>query len=124
MGVCVRACLIVDVYKKLSVCIYIYAYICVCDVWPPRQHSYSLTHSHTHTCARAHTHTHTHQVVLVGDHCQLGPVIMCKKAAEAGLSQSLFERLRLLGIKPIRLQVRAGMCSVNGRGCGFKNLRL
>jgi regulator of nonsense transcripts 1 len=39
------------------------------------------------------------QVILVGDHCQLGPVIMCKKAAEAGLSQSLFERLRLLGIK-------------------------
>lgn len=39
------------------------------------------------------------QVILVGDHCQLGPVIMCKKAGEAGLSQSLFERLRLLGIK-------------------------
>eukprot|EP00967_Tisochrysis_lutea_P042650 scaffold51331_cov21-Tisochrysis_lutea.AAC.1 len=46
------------------------------------------------------------KVVLVGDHCQLGPVIMCKKAAEAGLTQSLFERLRLLGIKPIRLQVQ------------------
>jgi len=49
------------------------------------------------------------QVVLVGDHCQLGPVIMCKKAAEAGLTQSLFERLRLLGIKPIRLQVQYRM---------------
>lgn len=45
------------------------------------------------------------QVVLVGDHCQLGPVIMCKKAARAGLAQSLFERLVLLGVKPIRLQV-------------------
>ncbi len=45
------------------------------------------------------------QVTLVGDHCQLGPVIMCKRAAEAGLCQSLFERLRLLGVKPIRLQV-------------------
>jgi len=33
------------------------------------------------------------QVILVGDHCQLGPVVMCKKAAGAGLSQSLFERL-------------------------------
>ncbi|XP_010518678.1 PREDICTED: regulator of nonsense transcripts 1 homolog isoform X2 [Tarenaya hassleriana] len=44
------------------------------------------------------------QVVLVGDHCQLGPVIMCKKAARAGLAQSLFERLVLLGVKPIRLQ--------------------
>jgi len=41
----------------------------------------------------------------VGDHCQLGPVIMCKKAARAGLAQSLFERLVLLGVKPIRLQV-------------------
>lgn len=46
------------------------------------------------------------QLVLVGDHCQLGPVIMCKKAAKAGLSQSLFERLVVLGIRPIRLQVR------------------
>jgi regulator of nonsense transcripts 1 len=45
------------------------------------------------------------QLVLVGDHCQLGPVIMCKKAARAGLAQSLFERLVLLGVKPIRLQV-------------------
>lgn len=33
------------------------------------------------------------QLILVGDHCQLGPVVMCKKAAKAGLSQSLFERL-------------------------------
>jgi regulator of nonsense transcripts 1 len=38
------------------------------------------------------------QVILVGDHCQLGPVIMCKKAAKAGLSRSLFERLVMLGI--------------------------
>jgi len=49
------------------------------------------------------------QVILVGDHCQLGPVIMCKKAAKAGLSQSLFERLVILGIKPIRLQVQYRM---------------
>ena len=49
------------------------------------------------------------QVVLVGDHCQLGPVIMCKKAAKAGLNQSLFERLVALGIKPIRLQVQYRM---------------
>jgi hypothetical protein len=45
------------------------------------------------------------QVVLVGDHCQLGPVIMNKKAAKTGLNQSLFERLIHLGVKPIRLQV-------------------
>nr|PNR29132.1 hypothetical protein PHYPA_027824 [Physcomitrium patens] len=49
------------------------------------------------------------QLVLVGDHCQLGPVIMCKKAARAGLAQSLFERLVLLGVKPIRLQVQYRM---------------
>ena len=49
------------------------------------------------------------QLVLVGDHCQLGPVIMCKKAAKAGLAQSLFERLVLVGVKPIRLQVQYRM---------------
>uniref|UniRef100_H3BXI3 ATP-dependent helicase RENT1 n=1 Tax=Tetraodon nigroviridis TaxID=99883 RepID=H3BXI3_TETNG len=37
------------------------------------------------------------------------PVVMCKKAAKAGLSQSLFERLVVLGIRPIRLQVQYRM---------------
>lgn len=49
------------------------------------------------------------QVILVGDHCQLGPVIMCKDASTAGLSQSLFERLVGLGTRPIRLQVQYRM---------------
>jgi regulator of nonsense transcripts 1 len=49
------------------------------------------------------------QVVLVGDHQQLGPVIMNKKAATAGLNQSLFERLVILGCSPIRLQVQYRM---------------
>ena len=49
------------------------------------------------------------QTILVGDHCQLGPVIMCKMAAKAGLNQSLFERLVSLGIRPIRLQVQYRM---------------
>ncbi|KAJ3102818.1 ATP-dependent helicase NAM7 [Phlyctochytrium planicorne] len=49
------------------------------------------------------------QAVLVGDHQQLGPVIMNKKAAKAGLSQSLFERLVILGNRPIRLQVQYRM---------------
>ncbi|KAI0989584.1 hypothetical protein GJ496_006647 [Pomphorhynchus laevis] len=49
------------------------------------------------------------QLILVGDHCQLGPVVMCKKAARAGLCQSLFERLVILGIRPIRLQVQYRM---------------
>lgn len=49
------------------------------------------------------------QVVMVGDHCQLGPVVMNKRAAKAGLSQSLFERLVLLGVTPCRLQVQYRM---------------
>ncbi|KAJ1513600.1 ATP-dependent helicase NAM7 [Coelomomyces lativittatus] len=49
------------------------------------------------------------QVVLVGDHQQLGPVVMNKKAAQAGLTQSLFERLVLLGLRPLRLQVQYRM---------------
>jgi regulator of nonsense transcripts 1 len=49
------------------------------------------------------------QVVLVGDHMQLGPVVICREAANAGLKQSLFERLVKLQIKPIRLQVQYRM---------------
>jgi len=49
------------------------------------------------------------QLVLVGDHCQLGPVVMCKKAAKAGLGQSLFERMVMLQLRPIRLQVQYRM---------------
>ncbi|CAD6186228.1 unnamed protein product [Caenorhabditis auriculariae] len=49
------------------------------------------------------------QLILVGDHCQLGPVILCKKAARAGLQQSLFERLVLLNNHPIRLEVQYRM---------------
>jgi regulator of nonsense transcripts 1 len=49
------------------------------------------------------------QAVLVGDHQQLGPVIMNKNAAKAGLQRSLFERLILLGLRPIRLQVQYRM---------------
>ncbi|RYY38618.1 hypothetical protein EON62_00325, partial [archaeon] len=49
------------------------------------------------------------QLVLVGDHCQLGPVVLNKAAAAAGFNQSLFERLIMLGIRPIRLQVQYRM---------------
>ena len=34
---------------------------------------------------------------------------MCKKASRAGLSQSLFERLVVLGIRPFRLEVQYRM---------------
>mmetsp|Transcript_4471 Transcript_4471/g.13558 ORF Transcript_4471/g.13558 Transcript_4471/m.13558 type:complete len:1016 (+) Transcript_4471:86-3133(+) len=49
------------------------------------------------------------QLVFVGDHCQLGPVITAKAAANAGLGQSLFERLVALGVRPIRLTVQYRM---------------
>lgn len=48
-------------------------------------------------------------VVMVGDHCQLGPVVMNKKAANAGLNQSLFDRLLSLGHRPFRLRVQYRM---------------
>ncbi|KAI8444585.1 hypothetical protein BY996DRAFT_6425635 [Phakopsora pachyrhizi] len=44
------------------------------------------------------------QVVMVGDNKQLGTTIMSKKAARAGLTQSMLERLILLGNRPIPLQ--------------------
>lgn len=49
------------------------------------------------------------QVILVGDHKQLGPVILDKKAGDAGLKQSLFERMVVLGHVPIRLEVQYRM---------------
>ena len=39
--------------------------------------------------------TRAQQVVLIGDHKQLRPIIKCQPAAELGLDQSLFERLHL-----------------------------
>lgn len=36
--------------------------------------------------------TKAEQVVLIGDHKQLRPIIMCKEAGELGLNTSLFER--------------------------------
>lgn len=49
------------------------------------------------------------QLILVGDHKQLGPVVMCKKAALAGYDRSLFERLVSLGNRPYRLNVQYRM---------------
>jgi len=45
----------------------------------------------------------TTKLILVGDHCQLGPVVLCKKAASAGLEASMVQRLVQLGVKPVRL---------------------
>lgn len=49
------------------------------------------------------------QVVLVGDHCQMGPVIICKPADAAGYGRSMFERLLQLGQRPHRLDVQYRM---------------
>jgi regulator of nonsense transcripts 1 len=49
------------------------------------------------------------QLILVGDHCQLPPVVICKRAKKAGLSHSLFERLVQIGMRPIRLEVQYRM---------------
>ena len=49
------------------------------------------------------------QLILVGDHCQLPPVVICKRAKRAGLSHSLFERLVQIGMRPIRLEVQYRM---------------
>jgi len=72
------------------------------------------------------------QVVLVGDHQQLGPVIMNKKAARAGLTQSLFERLVVLGTAPSGCRCNTGCtraslsslrtCSTKAR-CRTESLR-
>lgn len=49
------------------------------------------------------------QVILIGDHMQLGPVVINKEAAVAGLNRSLFERMVKLGLRPERLEVQYRM---------------
>ena len=49
------------------------------------------------------------QVIMVGDHRQLGPVLMNKSCCKAGFDRSMFERLMQVGIRPIRLQVQYRM---------------
>jgi hypothetical protein len=69
------------------------------------------------------------QVILVGDHCQLGPVVMNRLAKRHGLSQSLVERMILCGCRPLRLQVcstpsplRSCYCPCNWRhACPKRN---
>jgi regulator of nonsense transcripts 1 len=49
------------------------------------------------------------QVILVGDHQQLGPVVLSRAAQKAGLASSLFERLVSLRVRPLRLEVQYRM---------------
>jgi len=49
------------------------------------------------------------QVILIGDHKQLGPVVQCKEAQKKGFEVSLFERLVKIGIKPIMMPIQFRM---------------
>ena len=49
------------------------------------------------------------RLILVGDHEQLGPVILDQKAKRAGFGMSMFERLLGLGVIPYRLNVQYRM---------------
>ena len=53
-------------------------------------------------------------VVLIGDHCQLQPVIQYREAAEMGLGKSLFERyVKLVGRQPHMLKIQYRMVSAS-----------
>ena len=49
------------------------------------------------------------QLILIGDHKQLPPTIISKRAEEAGFVRSLFERLIDAGIKPFMLKTQYRM---------------
>ncbi|MED5485799.1 MAG: DEAD/DEAH box helicase family protein, partial [Candidatus Thermoplasmatota archaeon] len=49
------------------------------------------------------------QLILIGDHKQLPPTIISKRAEEAGFVRSLFERLVDAGIKPFMLKTQYRM---------------
>ena len=49
------------------------------------------------------------RLIMVGDHQQLGPVILNRNAKHAGFGISMFERLLSLNIKPYRLNVQYRM---------------
>lgn len=49
------------------------------------------------------------KLILIGDHKQLGPIILDKKTEKAGFKRSLFERLISLGVVPYLLNVQYRM---------------
>ena len=53
------------------------------------------------------------QLILIGDHKQLPPTIISKRAEEAGFVRSLFERLIDAGIKPFMLKTQYRMHPCN-----------
>ena len=53
--------------------------------------------------------TRPEQIIMVGDHFQLGPIIKCKEAEKAGLENSLFRRLIDLGFESYMLSIQYRM---------------
>ena len=49
------------------------------------------------------------QLILVGDHKQLGPVVKCRPAEREGLNLSLFKRLVDKGVVPLCLEIQYRM---------------
>ena len=49
------------------------------------------------------------QIVLVGDHRQLPPTVISRRAENGGLRRSLFERLVAMGVKPMLLDTQYRM---------------
>ncbi|GMH92250.1 hypothetical protein TL16_g12291 [Triparma laevis f. inornata] len=48
-------------------------------------------------------------LTIIGDHLQLPPVVVSKPAMKAGLGRSMFERLVMAGLRPLRLDVQYRM---------------
>ncbi|XP_060082174.1 helicase with zinc finger domain 2-like [Ylistrum balloti] len=67
--------------------------------------------------------TRAEQVVLIGDHKQLQPIILCREAGEMGLETSLFERYANLKKKSERLNMKYTMLTwqyrMNPKICEF-----
>lgn len=49
------------------------------------------------------------KLILIGDHKQLGPIILDKKTEKAGYKRSMFERLIALGVVPYLLNIQYRM---------------
>ena len=63
------------------------------------------------------------QVVLIGDHKQLRPIVMNSVASDLGLSQSLFERYATMRTKMIMLEEQYRMVRTTKKSSKYTNRR-